>query len=641
MGLFGSKNKKETKEEKALRKKKAKQVVTWESRPFLNELRPREQYVFHSDYFQIDNQFATIMSFFHKDGANDNFGVFWGINRIPSGLAENITTISFEQISKMTEGWIQDHQTKAEGVASINENEQSRAGTNTSKGKATRKAYDMQVIADELNSGASYLNVHYRVMIKAPTLAALDYAVVQIERAYVDRFGTLEAAAYAGNQKDELRGLFGKNKSKVGKGYYFTSSEYAGSYSLVTHGLEDTSGEYVGYMVGDVNNSAVLFDVDGYEKHVVVVNENFHEKLGRVRVADMWGSKISQSALLNNHRVVHILLNGCDMDKLGPKFSSLTYKLDMGHGAVNMFEMFGKKEDEMTIFPAQMQKLILMAEQAYETTDNDRSIIRGKLEEIATRFYVDRRMWHENAKENREKLRVVGIPHRSIPRLQEFVSYLETASKQAKAAAARDEEEIHALNVLRSTFRNMLSNNGDLFNTVTSDEIDGAKTGQRVLYDFGGLMRRGKGVAMAQLVNIIGFAVGNLGHGDVVIIHGTDLIDDGVKEYIDVQFSHLFAKGGRVVYIYNNTDKVLEDKSFCHFDKADYTIFGNMTDTAVDVYQQELGQEIPPDLSSLITNKSESVCYIRRGFDNVVFKQDLALGITPQKKKKTSIIRRR
>ena len=70
------------------------------------------------------------------------------------------------------------------------------------------------------------------------------------------------------------------------------------------------------------------------------------------------------------------------------------------------------------------------------------------------------------------------------------------------------------------------------------------------------------------------------------------------------------------------------------FDKADYTIFGNMTDTTVAEYQRQLGQDIPADLAGLITNKSESICYIRRGFDNVVFKQDLALGISQVPKKK-------
>ena len=142
MKLF-SKKSKETKEERTLRREKAKRVVEFSSRPFLNEIRPRERYVFHSDYFEIDDQFATIMSFFHKDGATDNFAVFWGINRIPGGLAEDITTITFEQIAKMTEGWIQDHQTKAEGVATINENEQNRAGSSTSKHAASRKSYDL------------------------------------------------------------------------------------------------------------------------------------------------------------------------------------------------------------------------------------------------------------------------------------------------------------------------------------------------------------------------------------------------------------------------------------------------------------------------------------------------------------------
>lgn len=616
------------------REKKEKKDYTFNGYPHLLEIKPKERYIFHSDYFEIDNQVATILSFFHMDGAADNFGPFWGINRIPSGLDADVTTVTFEQISRMTEGWLREHQTKAEGIASTNQTEQSRAGTSTSKGKAFRKTHDMNTIAEEIQNGASYLNVHYRLLVKAPTLEKLDYAVTQIKRLYIDRFGTLEAAAYAGEQRKELSTLFSKNSKKIGHGFYFTSTEFAGSYSLVTHGLEDPKGEYVGYMVGDVNNSAVLFDVDGYKHHTVIVNENYHEKLGRVHVSDMWGSKISQSCMMNNHRVVHLLMDGADMDKLGPKFESLSYTIDMHHGAVNMFEMFGEEADEMSIFPSQMQKLILMAEQAYDTTDADRSIIRGSLEEIATQFYIDRRMWHENAKANRDKIRVVGIPHAEVPRLQEFVSYLDTGYKKQIAASARDNERIHAMDVLALTFRNMLSNNGDLFNTITSDAIDGAKTGQRVMYDFSGLMRRGKGVAMAQLVNIIGFAVGNLGLGDTLIIHGADLIDDGVKTYLNSQFDHLYSKGGRVVYIYNDTDKMLADKAFCAFDKADYTIFGNMTDTAVTTYQELLGQNIPADLARLITNKSDSICYIRRGFDNVVFKQDLALGITPMKKKK-------
>lgn len=626
------------KEKKKFFKKREKKDKNKDFRNFaankhLLAVKPDEGYVFHSDYFTIDDQVASIVAFFHTDGAADNFAAFWGINKIPTGLGDDVEVILFEQLNKMSKGWIESHQTKAEGIAEMDSTSANQNGTNTTKNIAYGKRNDFDAIAKELMAGSSYMHANYRMLIKARDLDALDNAMMNIKRLYMDRFGTLSLAAYAGDQRKELSSLWLKNDKKIGKGFHFTSTELAGSYSLVTHGMEDPAGEYVGRMVGDVNTSAVLFDIDNYDHHTVIVNENYHIKLGRVHITDLWGSKISQSALMNNHKVVHLILDGCDLDKLGPKFKSFTYKLNMHQGAVNMFEMFGKESDELSIFPSQMQKLILMAEQAYDASEADKGIIRGHLEEIATQFYIDRKMWFANAKEHRDDLRVVNIPHNEVPMLKEFVSYLAMELKSALNASAKDESAIHALKILKQTFQNMLSNNGDLFNVITSDTIDGAKHGQRVIYDFGGLLRRGKGVAMAQFVNIIGFAVGSLGLGDTVIIHGADVIEDRVKDYVLSQFEHLWDKGGRVVYLYNHTDKMLTDKAFCKYDKADYTIFGNMTETTIAEYQAQIGQNIPPDLARLITNKSDTICYIRRGFDNVVFKQDLPLGIKETKKK--------
>ena len=216
-------------------------------------------------------------------------------------------------------------------------------------------------------------------------------------------------------------------------------------------------------------------------------------------------------------RSVHLILDGTDLDLLGPKFANLTYKLDLNRGDVNMFEMFGERADQLSIFPSQMQKLILMAEQAYETTEQDRSIIRGSLEELATKFYIDNRMWYANAANNLDKLRVVGIPHDQVPKLEMFCSYLDMAYKAMVNKSARDDEKLHALSVLAITFKNLLSNNGDLFNTITNPAVDGAATGRRVIYDFSRLMQRGTGIAMAQLVNIIAFATNSLRLGDTEI----------------------------------------------------------------------------------------------------------------------------
>lgn len=618
MGLFGG-----IKERFGKKEKEAD--ISFASSDALYRLKPKFAYVFHSDYFEVDDYVATILTFVHHGAASDNFGPFWGINRIPSGLPDGVSTVNLEQVRRMGETWVSDMLARSEQVSNINSSEQTRGGNRSSKMKASKTASDIDVISMELNEGASYLSVHNRLLVKAPNIDVLDDAVGKIERLYTERFATLTAKPYQGDQRRELSNLLAGNKAKRGKGFHFTSSEFAGSYSLVTHGLEDPGGEYVGYMVGDVNSSGIVMDTDAYRHHTIIASEQINSQRNRAHVSDMWASKLSQAAMMNGHKVVHIVLNGANLLDLGPAFRQITAKVDLNHGDLNMFEMFGSREDELSVFPMQMRKLILMAEQAYETTDADRSVIRGSLESVATQFYIDNRMWYENAAANRQRLRVVGVPHREVPRLQMFVSYLQTEYKALVNSTARDDEKLHAMSVLATTFSNLLSANGDLFNNFTSDEVDRAVTSQRVIYDLSQLMRRGPGIAMAQLVNAIGFAVGSLGVGDVIIIHGAEFIDAGVKDYVAAQLDMLFDHGGRVVYAYDHIDRMLADVKFNRLDKADYSVLGNMTESVVADYQRVLGVEIPVDLQKLVTSKSEAVCYVRRGFDNVVFQQMLQL----------------
>jgi hypothetical protein len=619
------------KERRAAERQARRLKGTFADYPHLLAIKPREGYLFRSDYFDVDGGMACILGFFHDEAARDDFGAFWGINRVPSGLGEGVSVIVLEQVRRMGEKWIDDHVTSTERLEKLSDNEQNASGTNSSRRKANKVASDVEIASAEIQDGASYLHVHDRLLVKAPSLAALDETLERIGRLYVDRFATLTVAAYPGEQRQELSAAFRKNEKKRGKGQHFTSIEFAGSHSLVTNGLNDAAGEYVGSMLGDVNNSAVLFDVNGYEHHVVVADGTMNAVLGRAHVPDLWGSKVSQSALLNNGRVVHLILDGANLDVLGPKLTNITARLDMNSGDINMFEMFGNREDELSIFPAHLEKIVLMAEQAYETTDDDRSIIRGSLKETLTQFYIDKGMWARNAKVNRDRLRLVDLDHTHLPRLQDLVTYFDTQYRALANSQARDPEALHAYSVLRLVFKDLLDNNGDLFNTYTSEEIDGVVEARRVLYDFSKLLRRGKGIAMAQLVNTVGFAVDNLGLGDTVIIHGTEHIDDRVKAYITTQFERLFARGGRVAYLYNDVDKMLKDSEFNRFDRADWTVLGPMSDLTVAAYQKQLSQDIPPDLERLVTTRGQGLAYLRRGVTNVVFHLDLALGINPRR----------
>lgn len=624
----GNVNKKKNIFQKILTGTQSHEVLrSYEAYPELVKIKAHEKYVFHSDYFRIDDYYASILMFKHRQGAMDRFGPFWGVNMIPYQLPKGVTTMNIDSVVRMGQGWIDAHQPRAENISNKNTMAQHENGTLTEKTKARRSQQSLAEIAQELTNGASYLNVQNRLLVKAPTLEMLDQAIHKIEREYTDNFGTLNPGIYNGRQYDELSHLLGWNKAKHGKGFYYTSTEYAGAYNLVTHGLEDPGGEYVGYMTGDVNNSAVLFNVDSFRHHVVIATNQFNDDIGkRQHVADLWGMKLAQSALLNGHRVVHLVLDAeTDLDRIAPPMKDITYKIDMNHGDVNMFEMFGKRQDELAIFANQMTKIKLMAEQAYHPTDSDKSIIESSLEDILTDYYVKNGMWTPDAKNHRNLVKLVGLPHDEYPKLELFVSYLAMYRQKTLNLNSKDSEAVHAANTLNGIFTNLLSSNGDLFNTTTSSNIDGVVDGRRVIYDFSDLRRRGVGVAMAQLVNILNYAVSTLGDGDLVIIHGADQIDDGIKDYCKHQFDQLFDRGGRVAYLYNNIDGFLNDDAFNKYDEADYTIVGNMAPKRVDEYQRKLGSTIPMMLRKLITNHAEAINYIHRGTSNVVFKLQLPL----------------
>ena len=597
--------------------------------PHLLAVKPRQGYVFHSDYFEIDGEVGCILSYFHDESARDELPPFWGVNLIPY-LPQNVTAILLEQVSRVTESWLTNKIKESERLDRLDSQEQSENGTKSTRRKASKVSADIEQVIAEIQDGAAYLSVHYRILLKAPSLEVLDDVIDDLRRKYIDAVGNLSIAGHHGLQRQELATLFSPNASKKGKGFHFTSTELAGAFNLVTNGLNDRGGEFVGYMVGDVNNSGVLMDVDMYKHHVVVADDDKSraQAMGNAQVADMWASKISQAALINNKRVVHIILDGADLTGvLGPRMETITARIDMSQGDVNPFEVFGERKDQLSLFSTHLEKLVLMTEQAYEPTDADRSIIRASLKDTLTQFYVDQDMWVRNAKHNVDRLRLVGIPHDQVPQLKLFVTYLDQRYKALTGKSNRDDELLHAYSVLSAVFKDMLDANGDLFNVVTKDAIDGAQHARRVIYDFSSLINRGKGVAMAQLVNVLAFAASALGEGDTLIVHGAELIDAGVKPYVTDQFERLYRRNARVALCYNGVKAMLDDAEFNHFDEADWTALGAMSDALVPVYEKKLAKRIPVDMTKVITRRGEGLTFLRRGTVNVVFKRDLALGV--------------
>lgn len=626
---------KKTKEEKA--QKQQRRHITYKDKPFLKDIKPKEGYLFFSDYFKIDGKYATVLSYFSNPGVRKGFAPFWGVGLVPKGLDIDVSTINIEHVDLMTEAWVRSKQSVAKEVLNRNKKTQNDSGDIDEAKKADKSAEDIDEIAYELSIGDNYLRVKYRLLIKAPSLEALDEAVEKIKTTYNNEgySPSIMVGTYAGLQRKQLGNIFQANEVKKGNEFYYTTSEYAGSYSLVTHGLEDRNGEYVGTMVGDYNNAAILFDVDDYDNHVVIANNKNSHITGTNNISDMWASKLSQSALLENKKVVHILLSSCDLDKLGPKFENITSKVDLNKGEINMFELFETDyKDELSAFGSQMVKLRLMINQLLSGEDSISS--EEEAQSIFTDFYIGERMWAKNAKENREKLRLLNLDHDEIPTLTDFVAYLNNRYKAVETSGTNDHKKMETVSRLKLNIQNMRDTHGDLFDVTTSSSVDDVVNNPRVIFDFSQIRKRGMNIAMAQLVNVLGYALSNLSNGDVLILHGADLIDknDEIRDYFNTLVEDLHSRGGRVVYVYDNIEKMLDDHKFNRLDSANYSILGNMTPNVVDMYEDIIGQNIPVALKKNITVQDVNRCYIRRGYDNVVFDQDLRLMPYIEDKKK-------
>lgn len=621
--------------------------------PLFVGIKPRKGFTFHSDYFKVDDTYAMVLTVLHHKGSDDGLRAFWGIDLIPRNLGSDISVRRMEHVSRVSESWVSQHQGRAEGLMKNRESEVKQDGSLSSMQRLNKEQGQLLTIARELVEGSSYLRVAFRLLVKAPTLERLDEAVEKINRQYKDQFDTVYATPYVGEQKRELSNLFNKIDVKMGRNFMFTSKEFAGAYSLVTRGIEDDTGEYIGQMQGDVNNSAVLMDLDDYESHVIIAGNAIartlsyngtdflnREHMNNIRLkaprgVDVWGAKLGMAALLRNKRVVHLVLNRARVDAIGINLDDVTSRVDMTRGDINPFEMFGRVgvDDEISIFSAHVQKIQLMIDQLYPLGDGDKSlaeIIKGELSKVINDFYVDKRMWQRNAQERRDALRIIGIPHNQVPRLPEFQAYLDMGYTAERNARAGDGDMLRAYNYLRKVFKDMMDTNGDLFDTTTSDIIDDAKVSNRVVYDFSSLLDRSRGVMMAQFVNALSFAIGTLREGDVVILHGAEQLADDIKGYVKDSFAQLHDRGVRTVMIYSTKDaieKMILDRELNGFEQADYTLLGGMTKYVIDLYESTLRQEVPISLKGLLEHKERERYYLRRRFDNIVFSCDIQMGL--------------
>lgn len=599
---------------------------------FLSSVSPKEGYRFYSDYFRIDGYYASILTFFHMKGSDRNMPPMWGIRLLPQELGPGISARLITSIRAMPDKWITAHMKNLDFVNNASLNEAYSGQHESAKLKANFRNRDVYQITQDVTAGDSYLYVSFKILLKAKTLEKLDAARHELTREYDSRFDRIYIKPFDGQEYDDFSHLLDPSTTQIGGNYMFTSSELSGSYNLLSHGIDDSHGDYCGSSIGDINISPVNWDIDNFKSHVIIAADQkaktlsgYHFPAG-TRGSGMWGVKLAQDAIFNNHKVVHIVLNNIDLKDIGPDWSGITTVIHMNRGAINPFEMFGSRREQLSVYPAHTQKLRFMAKQI--NSELDSTDLGRPLGSVIDAFYKYYNMWTDDAKHHQKDLRIVGLRHSDYPQLHDFVSYMETFKKIAQNK--NEQSEVHSLSKLQGAFDSrMEGDNGDLFDQETSRVVNSAPNKQQVIYDFSGLDRRGNGIFMAQLINALGYAISNLGPGDLLIIHGAERIRSdnaganySIKQYVANVLAQLHDdKDVRVAYLYNSIQAMLDDSKFNNFNSADWILTGYMNNHLISQYRHLLRQRLPQELTNdLSSTTSPLVYYLHRGSaDNVLF----------------------
>lgn len=609
---------------------------------FHNDVSPRNGYVYYGDYFTIDDKaYGCVLTVLHDDGADDRLAPFWGLTLSLIDAGEGLEDVSvrfINQVSRREKSWVESKIDTNEIVVESNSSELKGANRG-SKEKAADNSSSFTEVSQELNKGASYLDVRLNYLVKAPSLELLDEAIRKINYKLRTTFDTIRVVAKDATQRFEFTHLLRANETKPERAFGFTSDEFGGFSNLVTQGINDLTGQYIGKMTGDVNNSAVVFDVNDYKHSVVIASSAKAHTLtltpeeiapnGGARGSDMWGVKLAQETLKEGGRVVEFVLNDADVMSIGFDLSKITALVSMSDGDVNPFEVFGTLEDEIGQMAVTTEKLVLMISLVGEMTDSpNKARLKGELASLIPDFYRAHNMWVANVTDSRQRdaVRLVCLPHEEYPLLHHFNVYVAQRHHELLTATHNDPKALEVLGELQGIIKQMLVNNGDLFDNHTRSTIDAIRDLPRVVYDFNSLSDRGEGVAMAQFANVLSFAVRTLDEGDTVIFHGAERITKEMRDYVGKQIENMYSRRIRVVFVYDSVSAAIKDSDFNDLIKADYTLFGAMDSQEIEEYQKRMRVTINDALADVLMDDKDYMWFLRRSFQNVVFGCDVCIG---------------
>lgn len=611
---------------------------------YLKQIIPRKGWRIHEDYVDVldNNSVMAPVIVYANFGKARELPPQWGVYFIRDLVSDSISatgnasflSVSFiNSVRIFSSEWVKKHQDNADKYSDKN------GRGNRGRAHVRTEQEDLAEIASELDANSTYLGVGFKYNVAAIDLEHLDDFLIELQRRLDQNIPGIMIALPNGDVDQEFGRLFSKSMDEPGRKFMFTSQEYAGFYNFVTQGIEDPNGVYVGEQWGDINDTAVLWDMTRFSHHAVLATSNrFARKrdyiAGHVPEeyvdytgCDLWlNTLILQLVREHQGRVFTLAL---DPFHLSDRLNTVTSTINMNKGSINPFEMFGDVGDEQEIFAANQDKWKAMTRQLAEQTISSKNVIEQDqittteltdLVEILQEFYHDRKMWPDNPSENRDQIRIINVPHNEVPRLNLFIGYLETAFRRYSRPVTGVPTKAAEVNKLLAIFKGLQTANSDLFDTATDPMFDALGTSRHTLLDYSRLKKRKGNILLVQLLNSISAIANQTADGDTLIIHGAQHIVNLTQGYIKQILEDLYQRNVRVVFSYASPDAMLEQADFNKMSSSDWTLTGHLTPDQIAEYNKLLGnqRQLTDSIKTGIQAKAADRYYLRRVQENGV-----------------------
>lgn len=644
-----------TKSRKFKRKKREKVERKLELRQeWIEKIKPIGNIKFGSVDMQIDGSYATILTFVVMPGSFNKLEPLWGINAIPRIIRDknlrdkNIESKLLYNISRRSDKWAESRIPQAIEVAESGHYETSKGSQAVEASRFRDRFNQTHEIANELKNGASYLDLSMRVIIKTQDQKDLTDTIRALEREYQSVFSsTVQLVPFIGEQDVEYASMLNIAEEQLGENYQLTSRELAGSYLFVTRGINDDDGTYVGSLAYEVNSDPVLLNTMKFRELMVVcakgaaedLSSKYHQNINHTfKATTGWSVKITQDALIRDHKVMHMVLNEEDPRRIPNALDlrDVTSYIDLTSQryGINMLEpsSFGMDENAAyNILVTKIQTILRQFSQKIDETDDTTltSEDMQALQQLLYKFYVEEGMWVVDSKTEKDDIRLLNLPHDQVPVLSDLVVYAQdsiTAQDESSKIYTRSYSKIYQL------LKDISNNHGHLFDRHTS--IDRHKLSQKkqIIFDFKHLSISSEKALMGQFINAFSFGEGELKDGDVLIIHGMDLMTPTVCDFLQLRFRQLQQRGVKIVLLYEEADIMLsnEPQHKQHnrwFENADVRLTNPMTNSSLHQYSNILHVTLPDSVKQGMSGTDRYVYLLNRSQnrESILFNWDIVL----------------